>query len=281
MFNEATKELLLTPERWKLVSSFLPIEAEEIPGSKVPGLDQKQINSHFHREILIPLAGEYIYSFNGKYYSCEPGTIFLIDSEDEHELFYTREPSELTHLWLHIQNNKILGNYMKVQRAHIDFISRMKVEYFDLPPDININTSWDQLKNCPDSGDSLLLHRKFLLALSWLLIKIIEKSKLPQSNTGEYQQEVVEAAKMHIKKSFKRGISSDQLARIAGYSKFHFLRLFKQYTGLTMYEYINSLRMLEFEKLSRENISRKEIATELGFTSPAAFYNWLSKRKKK
>ncbi|MRS05075.1 helix-turn-helix domain-containing protein, partial [bacterium] len=66
--------------------------------------------------------------------------------------------------------------------------------------------------------------------------------------------------------------SLDQLAAIAGMSKFHFHRLFKKTTGLTPREYAISRR----ETRLRENITRKNTITEAiydaGYNANSRFY---------
>ncbi len=70
----------------------------------------------------------------------------------------------------------------------------------------------------------------------------------------------------YIEEHYPEDLSVDQLAGLAGLSRFHFSRLFKELTGRTITDYINTLRINKSEYLlrnSRMNIS--EIALSTGF----------------
>jgi len=67
-------------------------------------------------------------------------------------------------------------------------------------------------------------------------------------------------------------VQVDELARIAGFSKFHFTRLFKQFIGMSYYNYLNQHRIMHAEKLLIDpNMSVTEVAMRSGFGSLATF----------
>lgn len=67
-------------------------------------------------------------------------------------------------------------------------------------------------------------------------------------------------------------INVDDLAALAGFSKFHFSRLFKQLLGVSCYEYLMQKRILYAETLLiQPNISITEAAMRSGFGSLSTF----------
>lgn len=69
-----------------------------------------------------------------------------------------------------------------------------------------------------------------------------------------------------------REVKVEELAGLAGYSKFHFTRLFKQCIGLSYGEYLNRQRILVAEKLLTDpELSVTEVAMRSGFGSLATF----------
>ena len=67
-------------------------------------------------------------------------------------------------------------------------------------------------------------------------------------------------------------ISLDTIADVAGFSKFHFSRLFKQFTNISFYDYLNQRRVKEAEKLLlNPNLSITEVAMRSGFSSISTF----------
>ncbi|SFP69989.1 AraC-type DNA-binding protein [Butyrivibrio proteoclasticus] len=67
-------------------------------------------------------------------------------------------------------------------------------------------------------------------------------------------------------------LSVEQLAEIAGFSKFHFERLFKSYMGISCYQYITKRRVLMAQELLGDtDLSVMDIAMQSGFFSLSTF----------
>ena len=63
-------------------------------------------------------------------------------------------------------------------------------------------------------------------------------------------------------------ISMEEAANYVGYSKFHFARLFKEYSGMTYYDYQTSLKIKAVvEMLSETDLQISEIALRCGFNN--------------
>lgn len=92
-------------------------------------------------------------------------------------------------------------------------------------------------------------------------------------------------------------ISMDEAATHVGYSKFHFARLFKEYTGMTFNDYQTTLKLKEVERqLADTDLQISEIAMSCGFNnltslsrcfkkqygcSPSQFRNRIRRSKKR
>ncbi len=64
----------------------------------------------------------------------------------------------------------------------------------------------------------------------------------------------------------------DDIAAYAGFSKYHFTRLFKNFTGVSFYKYLNRKRIEHAEKLLVDpGLSITEVALQSGFSSLSAF----------
>ncbi len=64
----------------------------------------------------------------------------------------------------------------------------------------------------------------------------------------------------------------DDIAAYAGFSKYHFTRLFKNFTGVSFYKYLNKKRIEHAEKLLVDpKLSITEVALQSGFSSLSAF----------
>jgi AraC-like DNA-binding protein/mannose-6-phosphate isomerase-like protein (cupin superfamily) len=84
----------------------------------------------------------------------------------------------------------------------------------------------------------------------------------------------------YINEHCTENIKLDDIAGIAGFSKFHFTRLFKQIMNISCYDYLINRRLMEAEKLLiQPELSIMQIAMKSGFSSLATF-NRLFKTKK-
>ena len=73
--------------------------------------------------------------------------------------------------------------------------------------------------------------------------------------------------------------SSEQVAKMANLSTYHFIRVFKQQTGKTPYEYLVDIKMEKaMEMLKNRNISITDICFSCGFTNHSHFTTTFKKR---
>ncbi|MBQ2453727.1 MAG: helix-turn-helix transcriptional regulator [Lachnospiraceae bacterium] len=87
----------------------------------------------------------------------------------------------------------------------------------------------------------------------------------------EYAEKFMEVCE-YINAHFSEDLKLEDVAEMAGFSKFHFTRLFKQFTGKTFYRYVNLKRIEHAEMLLTEpSASVTEIAIHSGFSSLPAF----------
>ncbi len=84
--------------------------------------------------------------------------------------------------------------------------------------------------------------------------------------------DIIRAGIVYIEQNLKTDITPEELAQMAGYSVWHYQRLFAQVTGLPLAAYINRRRL--DNALAEISANRKAIdaALEYGFESYAGFY---------
>ncbi len=64
----------------------------------------------------------------------------------------------------------------------------------------------------------------------------------------------------------------DTIAGMSGFSKFHFERLFKQFTGTSFYKYVNQKRIIKAQEMLIEpNNTVTDVAVSCGFSSISSF----------
>ncbi len=103
------------------------------------------------------------------------------------------------------------------------------------------------------------------------LIGYEEKLSKVYEKSHEYSQKFALVFK-YIDQNYMYDISLDKLAAIAGYSKYHFCRIFRQFSSVSYIDYINSKRAKAAEKLLLEpDIPITEVAMRSGFLSLTSF----------
>ena len=76
----------------------------------------------------------------------------------------------------------------------------------------------------------------------------------------------------YINEHCTEDLNLDKIAKLAGFSKYHFTRLFKQITTTTFYKYLNLKRIEHAQKLlANPGISVTEVVLNSGFSSLSAF----------
>ena len=98
------------------------------------------------------------------------------------------------------------------------------------------------------------------------LLSLLEKSTISQRNqTVPYSQNIFHGIQ-YINRYFYLDKSLEEYAEICNLSKFHFLRMFKENTGVTPIEYRNNIRIEHSaELLKNSSDSVEEIGLRVGF----------------
>lgn len=278
-FDSSDHELLTNSEKWKIICSGLPVESPESNNHAHKKWMKSNSDSHAQREILLALKGKTICSLNGKCYETVPGTLFLFNNFEKHDNGYSPETNSIKHLWLSLLGRKIIVRILEVTDLKTKFYRHeyiIEKEHLFLA----IHHAWNKLTNKQISEE---LKRKGLIsAISLTFLEIAEQDMLVHmlTPTKNYQAEIMTTIEEHIKETAGNGLTIDRLAKVAGFSKFHFLRLFKQNTGQRVHAYINEVRIKKVNEMLKKGHLKKEISEELGFSCPAAFANWYRKNGK-
>ena len=97
------------------------------------------------------------------------------------------------------------------------------------------------------------------------------KGEVTHSKQKEYAAKFIYVCQ-YIQEHCTEDMSLDDAANLAGFSKYHFTRLFKDFTGYSFYKYLNKKRIEHAERLLIDpEISITEAALQSGFSSLSSF----------
>ena len=86
-----------------------------------------------------------------------------------------------------------------------------------------------------------------------------------------YMYKRIVEAKLFIDQNYAQAIDLDKIADSAHYSKYHFLRLFKQAFGKSPHQYLKDVRLDQAKLRLKSNLSITAVCFEVGFDSVSSF----------
>lgn len=232
---------------------------------------------HWHTDLEIIMAIENIYTIviDKKRYILNPGDIIMLPSGEIHELYAPPSGKRL----IILIDNSILNSLSGIDSINNGFnpciIIRAHKE----------NAYYNQLSTLLEQiTDEYLqprpLREAFIYSLTMYFFAIVGRNCI----SADHSKDMIKKKKHHlyidkflnickyINEHCTENITVDELAALAGFSKYHFSRLFYEFAGTTYYEYLTKRRILYAETLLCDpNLTIVEIAMQSGFNSLATF----------
>ena len=271
-FNARVLPVLLDSRQWRLVSS-VNSDCACLASPRHRRWMPKHQHAHSYAEVMVALTGKTVYGIDRRIYPCRPGSVFVIDPEVPHDICYPSWAPPISHLWISFVQDKAMARLMTAQQGQIRVRGNI-----DCLLDLNDAMLWRNgiLAALAPGIPPELIRLRLLAALADVVVALVEEGYRENAadQPRRFQREKIEAICRHIRETGGADASLDHLAQIAGYSRFHFMRLFRQYTGQSVHEYVNQCRLRKVKALLARGLALKAIAAELGFSCPAAFSRW-------
>jgi AraC-like DNA-binding protein len=237
--------------------------------------DNYSVHWHTAIELIMPIENIYTINIGKTTYVLREGDILIIPPGELHELIAPEQGVRRILLFDFslISNLKGLSNILTVlnqprlinQTTAPDIFSQLQ-HLFD-----EITLEYNSKNTLREAAIYALIIQMFVLTGR----KYMNTENLFPGVKLSKQREYIEKFNIifeYIKNNYAEDISLDTIADIAGFSKFHFSRLFKQFTDMSFYDYLNQRRVKEAEKfLLDPNLSITEVAMLSGFSSIATF----------
>ena len=124
--------------------------------------------------------------------------------------------------------------------------------------------------NAADFGAQAMCD-SYIVQLLVLLGRLSAKSEAELSREGQYDEKIA-AVLSYIGENLSSSLSVDELADLVHISRYHFMRLFKAQTGMSVHAYVRQRRLMRAAHLIREGASAARAAEESGFADYSAFH---------
>jgi YesN/AraC family two-component response regulator len=230
---------------------------------------------HSHYEIYYQMAGERYYFIKDRTYYVKKGDIVFINMYDLHKTFnagadcYERVLINFKASYLKSLNyNSTDINLFSIFNKDINVYSLNMTEQAFVESLLN--------KMLQESESSTMGSELYLkISLIELLIFLNRLSLKPQTRYLEYpsalHKKISEVAK-YISSNYKNNLTLSDLSEVFHVSHFYLSRTFKEVTGFTFIEYLNSTRIKEAQRLLlKTNLTVTEIGENIGFESSTHF----------
>lgn len=277
LFDSASQQILLSPGVWRMVGSlFEPEVAPVTPSRRHLAWMRRHVDRHPVRELLVALRGRGRYGFRGQVYPCQPGSVFLFDASEPHDNRYFPGGGAMRHLWLFLFRNDVIAQVRDIDGGRIVATATPSLLRAGTASAGLLASTWDRLAaagELPPEVKRACLVAALAAVLAELVAAEYDDPALPGSR--DLGASVIQAIQRHVAEHAGRGIPLGEAARLAGYSKFHFARLFRTHTGQTYHAYVNACRLGRARELLAEGRRKKEIAEDLGFSHASACLRWL------
>ena len=225
---------------------------------------------HSCLEIAIPLSGPYTYVFEDRTIVLKEKDILFIPPDMLHKISGTREGIRFIFLFK-IDFLKSFFDYSEFE----ELIKEPLIVNTETFPEVynRVYARFMEISNLYFFYSSTVKETPIFSHLLGI-IGMLQKRENPDSMSlpdSDKQREIyiklrslLEWLSLHYAES----VTMEEAANYIGYSKFHFARIFKEYTGMTFYDYQTTLKLKSVvEKLSDSDLSISEIALSSGFNN--------------
>lgn len=232
---------------------------------------------HWHTavEIIMPVHNIYTIIIGKTTYILQEGDILVIPPGELHELHAPTEGMRRILLFDYsmLSNLKGLTNIFTVLNQ-----PRLITKQNNSDTHAKLTQMYDEITEEYFSNNTLKEAAIYSVIIKMFVVlgrKFMNTESIFPDVKINKQKEYIEKFNLifdYINENYMDEISLDTIANVAGFSKFHFSRLFKRFTDMSFYDYLNQRRVKEAERLLlNPTLSITDVAMRSGFSSISTF----------
>ena len=224
-------------------------------------VDFPYLHTHNHWEILVVLAGKMKHTLNGYSEICNRGYACLIRPTDAHCIKYSDESHNLQFINFTF-SKETAKSFFNLYGDSIPELDKLTPLSFSLENSV-IESIYNQAL-IAQSANKKLYEQYSILIVHQLLCAYLFQQLSSNVAYPKWLNDFLFF--LHNPKTFT--LTTQQLAAYTSYSYSHLARIFKQYVGQTLIDYINGIKILYVKRLLRTTQkSILDISLEVGFRS--------------
>ena len=232
---------------------------------------------HYHDfyKVIFFISGDVTYNVEGKSYELKPMDIVLVGRNEIHcpivsaKKAYERIVIYLSDIFLSEKISdsfELTDCFKKASKDHVNvlrFSQKESTRLFD---------TLKRLETYKDS-DSFGFDAYMRLNVLEFLVRLNEysaKNVITYDGRAVYNEKILKVID-HINNNLKDDLSIEALSECSGLSRFHLMKVFKEYTGYTIHRYVTEKRLNLVSTLSDEKMKIKDACVEAGFADYATY----------
>lgn len=250
-------------------------------------IEKFPLHWHHYVEVIYTKREGTLYEVNGEQIYMNKGDILFIWPGELHAILYMPHPEETLMLQFDAQlltdrvdfqksaylfySTRLLGIEEEAEGQVTEGLQNKLLDILDITEQAPFLT---EIKVC-------IKIYEFILQLGeGLRMKVDSKAKQLTAHKSKLEKQMFDTCN-YIATHCTEDITLEMAASIAGFSKYHFSRLFKEYTGHSLPEFQEKERLRIAETLLKEvSLSITEVSQEAGFNSISTFNRVFLKLKK-
>lgn len=237
--------------------------------------EEFSIHHHDALEIIVCTSKNYTVTIGDELFKLHEGDILFIPPNAEHKIAPPEDGERFIMLF-----DTAFFDYFKLKSDILNYFSTPRqstigngshlypIIYDSLRKIINLYFSGEE-KN------EIEIYSEFLKITSLMYRNSETDSKNNVSHSDTYDKFV--RVLSYIEANYSEDLNLETVADTAGFSKYHFARLFKQYTDTTFYDYLCTKRVLVAKKLLITNMPVTDVAFQTGFNNLTTFCRCFKK----
>lgn len=239
---------------------------------------------HTDTEIIMPVENNYKVMINKVTYDLDVEDIMIIPPGELHEIYASPDGYRII-----IQFDCTLFNSFNGFNSALNMFRPCLIVNKTTMPDIQkelsiiiMNITLEYFSDLPfKEAATFSMLTNFFTILGRNSFQSIEKFSILKNQKQRTYIDLIFNICNYINDHCTENLNMEDIADIAGFSKYHFARIFKQVMNISCYDYLINRRIMHAEKLLMDpDISIMQVAMKSGFSSLATF-NRVFKTKKR
>lgn len=268
---------------------------EEVFINRAIELPEKHLHAHSFIEIAYVLSGTGIHCIGDTEYTVSKGDLFVINYDVPHEfrsLKDSRQPA------LHVYNCIFKPGFIDSSLINSQDFSTLTYHFLfrSFFPEENENRADIRILDEDDRSVEELYEKMFreysmqedgyveilrayVIELLVTIFRLCKRHGKLSDNLYSQRSKIMENVIRYMKENYSHPIKLSDLSVMAFLSRNYFCRLFKEYTGITVSEYVQKIRIEEACRLLQSTGKKViDIALEVGYND-LKFFNRIFKRQ--